>query len=341
VYTVTARGNGISGTMRVNQVTMLGGNSKVDFNTRVHQVGSISGVLFTDANQNGLRDPQESLLSGRTVYLDADNDGKHDDDEMSVQTDAAGAYRMTDLRPGSYTVRQILPAGWDSTVVDDPLTVALAAAEQRTGADLGSLHTNLAPVAVADSFSGQVGRNLTLDVFANDYDPDGELVLELTQIPVSPQHGTVALNKTTGMLVYTPQANYVGSDAFEYAVVDDGGLTSPQVRVSLTINPAVGKSWQNAQQPLDVNQDGFVTPIDALLVLNVINRDGAGPLSFPSGAEQPPPFLDVSGDGFVSPIDPLLVLNEINRIAAGRRTASPALIAAAVDEVFTRKSSAS
>jgi hypothetical protein len=201
---------------------------------------------------------------------------------------------------------------------------------------------NAPPVAQGDTYSTVAGRVLAMDVFANDEDIGGHLVLELTQIHLAPQHGTVALNKNTGRLIYTPAAGFTGSDHFEYAVVDNGGLESQPARVSLTVTPLVGKSWQNAVLALDVSGDSFVTSIDALLVLNVINRDGAGPLSYPSNGQAPPPYLDVTGDGFVSPLDPLLVFNEINRIAAERRLAQAAdvsLLAAAVDSAFADRDS--
>ncbi len=126
---------------------------------------------------------------------------------------------------------------------------------------------------------------ISMDVFANDEDADGELVLELTQIRAQPQHGEIALNKTTGMLVYTPATGFVGTDYFDYSVIDNDGLASEPARVTIDVTPAVGNSWQNPMNPLDVNDDAFVSSIDALLILNVINRGGAGPLSFPTADE--------------------------------------------------------
>lgn len=60
----------------------------------------------------------------------------------------------------------------------------------------------------------------------------------------------------------------------------------------------------NAMQPLDVNEDGIVTVIDVLLVINAIN-DGVS--SAPVGA------IDTNGDGLLQAIDVLLVVNHLNR----------------------------
>ena len=63
-----------------------------------------------------------------------------------------------------------------------------------------------------------------------------------------------------------------------------------------------------------MNSDTFVSPIDALLVINDLNAIGARPLVDPPTG---PPFIDVNGDGFLSPLDALLVINYLNRGGAG------------------------
>ncbi len=71
--------------------------------------------------------------------------------------------------------------------------------------------------------------------------------------------------------------------------------------------------WQNVQQPSDVNGDGVTSPLDALLIINRLNRLGAGPIVGPyvSG-----PLLDTNADGWLSPLDALLVINELNQQSA-------------------------
>lgn len=65
----------------------------------------------------------------------------------------------------------------------------------------------------------------------------------------------------------------------------------------------------NPSDPLDASGDGFVTPIDALLVINFLNSVGGG--SDPTGPRISS-YLDTSADGFISPIDVLLVINRLN-----------------------------
>ncbi len=68
--------------------------------------------------------------------------------------------------------------------------------------------------------------------------------------------------------------------------------------------------WQNANNPFDVNNDSFVSAIDALLIINDVNANGARDLR--GSGLNPPPFIDASGDSFVSALDALIVINFIN-----------------------------
>jgi hypothetical protein len=69
---------------------------------------------------------------------------------------------------------------------------------------------------------------------------------------------------------------------------------------------------RNPIDPIDVNDDGSLSPIDALLVINELNRIGAPLLSPLSGSQSPRTYFDVSGDNYVSPIDALWVINSLN-----------------------------
>ncbi len=75
--------------------------------------------------------------------------------------------------------------------------------------------------------------------------------------------------------------------------------------------------WHNDDQPLDVNRDGRVTPIDALLIVNQLNASGPRVLNGQTPLDLLPlEAVDVNGDGFLSPIDALTVVNELNLAAA-------------------------
>ncbi|MFK7736414.1 MAG: GEVED domain-containing protein [Pirellulaceae bacterium] len=90
----------------------------------------------------------------------------------------------------------------------------------------------------------------------------------------------------------------------------------------LTLN---GNPYTNGVNNLDVNGDGFVSPIDALQVRNYVN-DPSNPTTLSLPAPGTPPFVDVNGDGSVSAIDVLLVINFLNEQASGGSGEGEALV---------------
>jgi hypothetical protein len=68
----------------------------------------ISGVVYADANNNGVVDPTETRLAGVTVTLTGTaTDGSSV--TRTLQTAADGSYSFTDLPPGSYKVNETQP----------------------------------------------------------------------------------------------------------------------------------------------------------------------------------------------------------------------------------------
>jgi len=88
----------------------------------------------------------------------------------------------------------------------------------------------------------------------------------------------------------------------------------------------------NAFIPTDVNDDGHISPLDALLVINELNGLDSGIANTTSDQ-----MKDVDGDGLISPRDALQVVNELSQ--PGRDTAvslgSQFLSANSTDWVFS------
>ncbi len=76
--------------------------------------------------------------------------------------------------------------------------------------------------------------------------------------------------------------------------------------------------WRNPVDSIDVDSDGSISPLDALVIINSINAGGSGPL--PAVHDASKPYLDVDGDQSVSPLDVLSVINHINALGSGSRT---------------------
>ncbi len=113
------------------------------------------------------------------------------------------------------------------------------------------------------------------------------------------------------------------------ATGDSGDRASGTFVISV-IN--IRSPYHNHNLNEDVNGDGYVSPIDALLIINDLNSNGAHPVPSGIGATGEPPsqMLDVNGDGIVTPLDALLIINRLNSRASVRNqheaSSSPGLV---------------
>ena len=96
--------------------------------------------------------------------------------------------------------------------------------------------SNQAPIAVSDASTTAYEAAVTIDVLANDNDPEGgALSVELRSQPLS---GTASVSGTS--IVYTPDAGFSGSDSFTYRVLDPDGAVSSDATVSVTVEAEAG-----------------------------------------------------------------------------------------------------
>ncbi|MDA1049623.1 MAG: Ig-like domain-containing protein [Planctomycetota bacterium] len=75
---------------------------------------------------------------------------------------------------------------------------------------------------------------------------------------------------------------------------------------------------QNSLNRLDVNNDGAVSPVDVLGVVNYLNSAGAGVQSEGPGSKRVMLYVDVNGDYFASALDALLIINHLNTRTAAQ-----------------------
>jgi len=93
---------------------------------------------------------------------------------------------------------------------------------------------DFAPVPSDDDAKGLPNRDLVIDVLANDADADD--AVEALQIATITQgeNGTVSIN-LDGDIVYTPNPDFEGTDAFTYTAVDPAGNESAPATVNVAI----------------------------------------------------------------------------------------------------------
>jgi immune inhibitor A len=114
---------------------------------------------------------------------------------------------------------------------------------------------NRAPTAMADSATTQEDEAVTVNVVANDTDPDGD-PLALTGV-TQPANGSAAANPG-GTVTYTPRSGFVGTDTFSYTVSDGRGGTST-ASVTITVTEAPNKPPVARDDAASVKRDKQVT----------------------------------------------------------------------------------
>ncbi|ELI6426143.1 tandem-95 repeat protein, partial [Vibrio harveyi] len=119
---------------------------------------------------------------------------------------------------------------------------------------------NDAPVAVNDAVSTDEDTAVTIDVLANDSDPEND-TLTITAASVPAEQGTVAI--VDGKLVFTPAENFNGDATISYTI-SDGQLTD-DATVAVTVNPV-------NDAPVAVN-DAVSTDEDTAVTIDVLAND--------------------------------------------------------------------
>ncbi len=96
-------------------------------------------------------------------------------------------------------------------------------------------------------------------------------------------------------------------DRSAQVIASAASFQSDSLTIFVTNSVATPGGGQNPVQPNDTSNDGSVSAIDALLIINYLNTAIPGD---PLPAS--PPYLDVNGDDFISALDALIVINALN-----------------------------
>lgn len=199
-------------------------------------------------------------------------------------------------------------------------------------------YVDTAPPSVEISNLSVNGNQVTVNYVARDPDSDAEVGLYFDTDSQGLNGGVIVENLPVagGAESFTWDVTDLPAGEYHvYALVDDGGhgLISAYSLDSINI-----KAWQNPRNAFDVNGDGFVSPVDPLLIINTLNADGARPLTGTPG--DPPVFFDTTGDNWVAPVDVLVAINVINANSLGAAGAGEGESAAALDRLFSEATKA-
>jgi uncharacterized repeat protein (TIGR01451 family) len=245
--------------------------------------GEVSGIVFDDADGDGVQDPGETPLPGMTVTLLVEKEVVGTD-----VTDSTGAYRFAGLPTGTYTLRVTAPAGpGSSTTGDDLATLDPADGEVTTGLSLG--FRDRLPRALTDTGATPAGTPVILPVVSNDDQGDAPATITVL---IQPTNGTVSCG-TLGC-TYTPRAGFYGSDTFAYTITDVDGDTS-SATVTITVSPPADLGVSTSDiGTFTVGSPGTYT----ITVSNAGPGPAAGPIVVTATLPPEFSFLSASGDGW-------------------------------------------
>ncbi len=175
------------------------------------------------------------------------------------------------------------------------------------------------PLSRVNALPAQAGTTFT--VSWSGQDESGGSGVASYDVFVSDNGGAYALFKDN---VTTTSASFTGvlDHTYRFYSVATDNVGHQELAPATADTQTVVKqlSWQNVSKAEDVDNNGKIFPIDALLVINELNaRKYQDPVTkrFLPKTDPNLPFLDVNGDGFSFPIDALLVINELNRQGPG------------------------
>jgi hypothetical protein len=159
------------------------------------------------------------------------NDTDADGDALTAVLDAGPTGGALSLQPdGGFTYTPAAATQSDSFSYRASDGIAESAAATVTI----TVNQNQPPTATSDTATVHRNTPTTIDVLANDQDPDGTLVPGSVTIGTPARRGTAVANPD-GTVQYTPQLNFRGTDMFTYTVRDNDGALSNAATVRVNV----------------------------------------------------------------------------------------------------------
>ena len=240
-------------------------------------------------------------------------------DQVTVQIVGGNAASLFDLDPDTRILTVAAGAQFDADGDPDPLAIDVEVADAGGLSSVGTIDVilndvNEPPVIVDPPASPTVVSGEAFElVIAEDaiVDPEGRSF----SLAIFDDSGVLPdwleFDETTRTLSGLPTPLLVGSYPLMLRAFEPGPLPLFS-EVAFTVVVEIGDTpLSNQRNPLDVDANGQVASLDALRVINFIDRHGSGT----SVGEQNPftGFVDVSLNGIVTALDALLVINGLEQ----------------------------
>ncbi|QDV43602.1 hypothetical protein Enr13x_34590 [Stieleria neptunia] len=329
-----------------------------DWGIKVALDGSVSQIGFDevdaeDSSRLRVVSPGESErvdhLSHEKVFDLPDTDGVAIFEIKWDESSSVGDYELLSPRGDRITSQAIVEHS-DLSVVssmgtDHSIVIAARNVDpgQWTLRSMGSGRPSLRSWVSLDAHDLHLGHVRQDDDFvviefdASDLAPDSRIAFYLSTSPDDASGtylGESAPDQPAINQFQFSKQGFADGDYFLHAIVSSNHAvpavqTSGRISISGYSDPI--SPWRNRLRYGDVNADGNVSPLDALIVINELGRHGPSINLDAHPYDPETPFYDVSGDRIVSTLDALHVINAIAIDVTGRNIvtseqASPAKV---------------
>jgi len=198
------------------------------------------------------------------VWIDANKDGDFDDAGEFVYD---GASATANAKNATLTIPAGASGGNTRMRVSMNGTSANYSATPCTTFNFGEVEdytlnitvpTPVAPVANNDAAATSAGLAVQVSVLANDTDTNNDINGATVVVTAAPANGTTSVS-ASGVITYTPNAGFSGTNTFTYTVKDNSNLTSNAATVTITVSAAPVCTSSLASVTVDFGSSDYST----------------------------------------------------------------------------------
>ncbi len=180
-------------------------------------------------------DDTASLAIGETLVVDVlSNDSDPDGDATNLSvvnfTVSNSDLMVVDNGDGTLSITAT-PGSLGTATIDYTISDADGGTASAT-VNVTVLDPNSAPVAVDDSFFTTMNRSKTINLLANDSDPDGDTIT-LVSVDTDGLIGSIEDINADGTVTYVPPVGWCGETTFTYTITD--GTQQSTATVTITV----------------------------------------------------------------------------------------------------------
>ena len=166
--------------------------------------------------------------------------------------------------------------------------------------DNSVLVSNQAPIAVDDEVATELSTPVDIPVLGNDFDPDGDNSDLVIVLITDPMGGTASDEDGDGVVTYTPNTGFTGTDFFTYVICDQGTpamCDTAYVTVTVTGDVAAIDTLTEEEVPVEICLEDYLDAFEIGSVIIITQPDnGTAGMSENENCVIYDPDVDFTGD---------------------------------------------